>query len=95
MPGQQGLGLGQQDRLDAVAHVVAVPLGEHVHFGAAEDFQAEVQVGGVVELASQVVLVELVVAGLVGHWIEVALFAQIVAPGVIAVAAQEGVVQVE
>jgi hypothetical protein len=37
------------------------------HFGAAEDFQAEVQVGGVIQLAGQVILIELVVACLVGH----------------------------
>ena len=65
------------------------------HLGAAEDFQAEVQVGGVIQPAGQVVLVELVVAGLVGYRVENPAFTQVIAPGVIAVTAQKGIVQVE
>ncbi|MNL84792.1 hypothetical protein D3C87_2128850 [compost metagenome] len=65
------------------------------HFGAAEDFQAEVQVRGVVQLARQVVLIELVVSSLVGDGIEEASLTQVIAPGMVAVAAQKRVVQVE
>ena len=61
----------------------------------AEDFQAEVQVGGVIQLAGQVILVKLVVAGLVGHGVENPAFTEVIAPSVIAVTAEEGVVQVE
>ncbi|MNY50683.1 hypothetical protein D3C86_1862040 [compost metagenome] len=87
--------LGQHDRFDAVAHVIAVPQVQRGHFGAAEHFQAEVQVGRVVQLAGQVVLVELVVACLVGNGVEEAALTQVIAPGVIAVATQKRVVQVE
>ena len=75
--------------------IVAVPLIQLGHLGAAEDFQAEIQVGGVVQLAGQVVLVELVVAGLVGHRVKNPAFTQVIAPRVIAVTAEKGVVQVE
>lgn len=92
---QQFDGLGQHDGLDAVAHVVRVPLGQDFHFGTAEDFQAEVQVFGIIELAGQVILVELIVARLVRDGVEEAALTQVIAPGVIAVAAQQGVVQVE
>ena len=95
MLGQQLDGLGEHDGLDAVAHIVVVPRVQLSHLGAAEDFQAEVQVGGVIQRAGQVVLVERVVAGLVGHRVEKTAFTQVIAPGVIAVTAQKGIVQVE
>ncbi len=62
---------------------------------AAKDFHAEVQIGSVIELAGQVILVERVVARLVRVAVENAPLAQVIAPGVIAVTAQKGVVQVE
>ncbi|MNV97509.1 hypothetical protein D3C71_1926370 [compost metagenome] len=92
---QQFDGLGQHDRFDAVAHVVQVPLGQHVHFGATEDFQAKIQVLGVVELAGQVILVERVVACLVRDSVQETALAQVIAPRVVAVAAQQCVIQVE
>lgn len=93
--GQQGQGFWQHDRLDAIAHVVLVPLIQRGHLGAAEHFQTKVQVGGVIQLAGQVILIELIVARLVGDGVEEAALAQVIAPGVVAVAAQKGVVQVE
>ena len=54
---------------------------------------AEVQVGIVIELAGQVILVELVVACLVGDGVEEAAFAQVIAPGV-ALTAQKRSMQV-
>jgi len=72
-----------------------MPLIQLRHVMAAKNFHAEVKVRGVVELAGQVILVELVVARLVGIAIENAPLAQVIAPGVIAVTAQKGVVQVE
>ena len=71
---QQVQGLGQHDRLDAVAHVVVVPLLKHGHCGTAEDFQAEVQVRGVIQFAGQVILIKLVVARLVRNRVEEAAF---------------------
>ena len=93
--GQQGMGLGQHQAINAVAHEFAVPLIQLRHVMAAKDFHAEIKVGGVVQLAGQVVLIERVVARLVGVAVENAPAAQVIAPGVIAVTAQKGVVQVE
>ena len=95
MLGQQRLALGQDDRLDAVAHELAVPLLKLGHAAAAKNGQAEVQVVGDVQAAGQVVLVEIIVARLVGDAVENPALAQVVAPGVVAVAGQEGVVQIE
>ncbi|MNQ77835.1 hypothetical protein D3C85_927260 [compost metagenome] len=92
---EQGFALGQDDRFDAVAHELAVPLLELRHLAAAEDRQGEVQVVVDVQATGQVVLVELVVARLVGRAIENAARAQVIAPGVIAVAAEQGVVEIE
>src|SRR3989338_7850001 len=86
---------GKDDRLDAVAHKLAVPLLQLRHFRAAEDFQAEVQVVGDVQAAGQVVLVEVIVARLIGNPVEDAALTQVVPPGVIAVAAEQGVVEIE
>ncbi|MNR55741.1 hypothetical protein D3C85_1761760 [compost metagenome] len=72
-----------------------MPLIQRGHFGAAEDFQAEVQVSSVIQFAGQVILVERIVASLVGDGVEKAAFAQVIAPSVIAVTAQKGVVQIE
>ncbi len=61
----------------------------------AKDFHAEIKVGGVVEFAGQVILIKGIVTCLVSIAVENAPLAQVIAPSVIAVAAQEGVVQVE
>jgi hypothetical protein len=72
-----------------------VPLIQLGHFRAAEDFQAEIQVVGDIQTARQVVLIEGVVACLVGDAVEDAALAQVIAPGVVAVAAQQGIVEIE
>ncbi|MNT74024.1 hypothetical protein D3C72_2127950 [compost metagenome] len=92
---QQGQGLGQDDRFDAIAHEIGMPFVELGHFGVGQNLQGEFQVGIEVQLAGQVVLVELVVTVLVGHRVENAALAQVVAPRVVAVATEEGIVQIE
>ena len=86
--GEQGFAFGENDRLNAIMHKFAVPLLKLRHFRAAEDFQAEIQVVGDVQAAGQVILVELIIARLVGNPVEDAALTQIIAPGVIAVAAE-------
>src|SRR3546814_5978080 len=46
--------LGQHNRFDAVTHVVQMPLCQHLHLRATQNFQTKIQVLGVVELAGQV-----------------------------------------
>ncbi|MNE60615.1 hypothetical protein D3C80_1557730 [compost metagenome] len=95
MFGQQLQALGQHDGLDAVAHEVAVPFIQLRHVGGGEDFQAKVQVLGQVELAGQVILIELVVTSLVDRFVENAACTEIIAPGVVAVATEQCVVEIE
>ena len=72
-----------------------MPLRKLGHFRAAEDFQAEIQVVGDVQAACQVVLIKVIVTRLVGDAVEDATLTQVVAPGVIAVAAEQGIVEIE
>ncbi|MNN39166.1 hypothetical protein D3C81_1531960 [compost metagenome] len=95
MLGEQRLALGEDDRLDALGHELAMPGVQLGLVVLAEHRQAEVQVGLDVQPPSQVVHVILVVARLVGGFVEDAAPAQPVAPGVIAVAGQQGVVEIE
>ncbi|MNC66462.1 hypothetical protein D3C75_1168570 [compost metagenome] len=92
---QQGQGLGQDDGLDAVAHEVAVPFVELGHGCCRQDFHGKGQVGLQVQGAIEVILVEAVVALLVGDRVENAALAKVVTPGMVAVATEEGIVQVE
>ena len=92
---QQGQGLGQDDRLDAVAHEVAVPFVQLGCRRCRQDLHGEGQVGLQVQGAVEVVLVEAIVALLVGNRVKDAALAQVVTPGMVAVATEEGIVQVE
>ncbi len=92
---QQGQRLGQDDRLDAVAHEVAMPFVELGHGRCRKDFHGKGQVGLQVQRAVQVVLVEGIVALLVGKRVDDAALAQVITPGMVAVATEEGIVQVE
>jgi hypothetical protein len=87
--------LGQHDRLDAIAHEITVPFIQLGHVGRRQNLQGEIQVRVQVQAACQVILIELIVACLVRVGIEDATRAQIIAPGMVAVATEQGVVEVE
>ncbi|MCY1445687.1 hypothetical protein D9M71_622150 [compost metagenome] len=92
---QQSQRLGQDDRLDAVAHEVAVPFVELGRRRCRKDFHGKGQVGLQVQGAVEVVLVETIVALLVDNRVEDAARTKVVTPGMVAVATEEGIVQVE
>src|SRR5690606_14675072 len=95
MAADQRLALAEDDRLDELGHEVAMPGVQLRHFAAPEQLLAEVLVGLHVQAAVQVVLIEGIVAGAVALGVHQATSAQELAPGVIAVAGQQGVVQIE
>src|SRR5476649_1898918 len=93
--GQESQGWRQDDGVDAVTHELLMPLVQLGNLGTAQDFQAEVQVIGQVQGPGQVILVERIVARFVSNRVKNPALAQVVAPGVIAVAAQKCVIEVE
>ncbi|OII56555.1 hypothetical protein BIW19_17200 [Pseudomonas putida] len=92
---QQAKRLWQDDRLDAVAHEIMVPFVELGYWCCRKDFHGKGQVGLQVQGAVQVFLIEAIVALLVGNRVEDAALAKVVTPGMVAVATEEGIVQVE
>lgn len=93
--GEQRLALGQHDRLDHFLHELAVPGFQLGHIGATEDRLGEGLVGKDVELAGHVVGIEGVVARLVFGGVDQAALAQPFAPAMVAVAGEQGVVEIE
>ena len=95
MLAQQRLALGQNDRLDDPGHELGLPARQLGSLGARQDGLGEALVGHHVELAGAVVGVEGIVACTVFDGIDAAGLAEEFAPAVVAVAGQQGVVEVE
>ena len=87
--------LGQDDRLDHLGHELAVPLRQLRHFTATQNGLAEILVGHHVQFAGAVVGIEGIVARQVLGRVDQAALADEFAPAVIAVASQQGVVEIE
>ena len=95
MLAQQRLALGQNDRLDDLGHELGLPARQLGSLGARQDGLGEALVGHHIELAGAVVGVEGIVACTVFDGIDAAGLAEEFAPAVVAVAGQQGVVEVE
>ncbi len=95
MFGQQCLALGQDDRLDHLGHELAVPLRQLRHVVAAEHGLAEILISHHIQLAGAVIGIEGIVARQVLGRVDQAALADEFAPAVIAVASQQGVVEIE
>ena len=91
----QCLTLGQDDGLDVVAHELGVPLLQLRHLAAAQQLLAEVLVLQYIQRAGQIVLIKGIVAGAVRLGIDQPALAEKLAPGVVAVTGQEGVIKIE
>src|SRR5690606_20923923 len=78
-----------------IAHELFAPAQQVLQRVLGEHFQGKAQVGGDVQATGQVVLVELVVGGLVAVGVDDAARLQVVAPQVIGIPGDQGIVEVE